>query len=61
MLWNQILWIATSVADAAAVNSYGIKALLANGLSTFTIKGNPVFSNGPKILPKKFTQIACFM
>ena len=55
------MWIATSVADAAAVNSYGIKALLANGLSTFTIKGNPVFSNGPKILPKKFTRIASFM
>ena len=23
-----------------------------NGLSTFFIKGNPVFSNGPKSLPK---------
>ena len=55
------MWIATSVADAAAVNYYGIKALLANDLSTFTIKDNPVFSNGPKILPKKFTRISCFM
>ena len=26
--------------------------LLANGLSTFPIKDNPVFSNGPKGLPK---------
>ena len=27
---------------------------LANGLSTFFIKGNPVFSNGPKTLGKSF-------
>ena len=26
--------------------------LLANGLSTFPIKDNPVFRNGPKSLPK---------
>ena len=26
--------------------------LLANGLSTFPIKDNPIFSNGPKNLPK---------
>ena len=26
--------------------------LPSGGLSTFPIKGNPVFSNGPKILPK---------
>ena len=49
---NIFLWIATSVPDAAAVNPNGIKTLLANGLSTFPIKGNPVFSNGPKSLPK---------
>ena len=30
-----------------------ILELLANGLSTFPIKGNPQFNNGPKILPKK--------
>ena len=41
-----------SVADADAVNQNGIKTLLANGLSIFLIKGNPVFSNGPKSLPK---------
>ena len=44
--------IAASVADAAAVNPNGIKTLLANGLNTFPIKGNPFFSNGPKILPR---------
>ena len=37
-----------SIADAATVNPNGIKTLLANGLSIFTIKGNPVFSNGTK-------------
>ena len=49
---NIFLWIAASVANAAAVNANGIKTLSANGLSTFLIKGNPVFSNGLKILPK---------
>ena len=44
-------WIAASVADAAAVNPIGIKTVLANGLSTFSVKGKPVFSNGPKSLP----------
>ena len=32
--------------DAAAVNPERIKTLLTNGLITFDIKGNPVFSNG---------------
>ena len=32
-----------------------MKMLLANGLITFPIKDKPVFSNGPKILPKNFT------
>ena len=49
---NIFWWIAASFADAAAVNPTGIKTLLANGLNTFSIKGNPVFSNGPKSLPK---------
>ena len=44
--------LAASVTDAAAANPNGIKTLLANGLSTFFIKGNPVFSNGPKSLLK---------
>ena len=37
----------SSVVDVAAVNISGIKMLLANGWSTFPIKGNPVFSNSP--------------
>ena len=40
------LCIPASTADAAAVNSNGIKTLLANDLITFFINGNPVFSNG---------------
>ena len=35
-----------------SINPSGIKTLLANGLSTFPVKGNPIFSNGPKSLPK---------
>ena len=39
---NIFFWIASSVADAAAINPNGIKTLLDNGVSTFPIKGNPV-------------------
>ena len=46
------LCIPASAADAAAVNPKGIKTLLANGLITFFISGNPVFSNGPSSLPR---------
>ena len=46
---NIFLWIAASVADAAAVNPNGNKTLVANGLSTFTIKRNPVFNTGPRL------------
>ena len=49
---NIFLCIPASAADAAAVNPKGIKTLLANGLITFVINGNPVFSNGPSNLPK---------
>ena len=49
---NIILWIAASAVDAAVVNPYDIKRTLANGLSAFPIKGNPVFSHGPKGLTK---------
>ena len=49
---NNFSLIAASASDAAAVNPNGNKTLLGNGLSTFPIKGNPVFSNGPKSLPK---------
>ena len=44
--------MAASVAAAAGVNPNGIKTLLAIGLKIFPIKGNPVFSNDPKSLPK---------
>ena len=47
---NIFLWIAASVANAAAVNP-GINTLLADCLRKFTI-GDPVFSNGPKSLPR---------
>ena len=46
------LCISASAAVAAAVNLKGIKTLLANGLITFFINGNPVFSNGPRSLPR---------
>ena len=48
---NIFLWTAVSVADAAGVNANGVQTLLTNGLSTFPIKGNPVFSDDPKSLP----------
>ena len=37
---------------AAASNPSGIKTILANDLSTFLIKCNPFFRNGPKNLTK---------
>ena len=55
LLWpdpNIILCIPASAADAAAVNPRGIETLLANGLITFFINVNPVFSNGPSNLPR---------
>ena len=47
---NIFLRIAASVADAAAVNPNGIKMLLANGVSTFSINDALIFSNGSKYL-----------
>ena len=46
------LSIPESAADAAAVNPNRIKTLSTNGLITFFISSNPVFSNGPKSLPR---------
>ena len=46
--------MAASVADADAVDPNAIKTLLANAINTFSIKGNPVFSNGSKGLPKNY-------
>ena len=46
------LCIPASAADAAAVVSpKGINTLLANGVITFFINGNPVFNKGPSSLP----------
>ena len=47
---NVFLSIGASI--AAVVNRNGIKILLANGLSTFFIKDNIVFSHGSNILPR---------
>ena len=49
---NLTFFIPASAADAAAVSPKGIKALLANGLITFFINGNPVFSDGPSHLSR---------
>ena len=43
---------ASEAAAAAAVNPYGTKSILANGLITLFINGNPVLSNGPKSLSR---------
>ena len=42
----------SAAADACAVNPNGSKTLLANGFITLFVKGNPVFSYGPKSLPR---------
>ena len=47
------LCIPASDADAAAVNPKEIEMPLANGLITFFISGNPVFSNGLRSLLRK--------
>ena len=47
---NIFLWKSASVADTATVNPNRIKMSLAKGLSSFFIKGKPVFSNGSKTL-----------
>ena len=44
--WKVFSWIATSVAEAAAVNPNGIKTLFANSVSTFFINGKPADING---------------
>ena len=49
---NMFLCIPASAADEAAVNPKGINTLLAHGVITFFIKGNPVFNKGPSNLPQ---------
>ena len=51
---NIFLWRTASIADAASVNPNDIKRLLANGLSIFFTKGNPVSSNGPPKSPPDY-------
>ena len=57
---NILLCIPASAADAAAVNTKGIKTLLANGLINFFISGNLVFSNEPSNLPKNHPDCIIF-
>ena len=45
---NIFLCIPASAPDAAAVSPKGINTLLANGIITLFINGNPVFNKGPK-------------
>ena len=53
MTWSQyFLCIPASAADAATVNPKGNNTLLANGLITFFINGNSVFSNRPSNLSR---------
>ena len=49
---KMFLCIPASAVDAAAVNPKLIKTPLAYGLIVFFINGNPVFSNGPRSLPR---------
>ena len=44
--------IPAPAANAAAVNTNGSRALLDNSLIQFFNKGNPVFRNGPRSLPR---------
>ena len=53
---NNLLCITASVAVAAAINSNDIKTLSVNCLNTLLIKGNPVFSNGPKSWTKNLPE-----
>ena len=51
-IWGIFLCIPVSDDDAAALYLNGIKTLVANGLSTFFIKGKPAFSTGPRSLTR---------
>ena len=52
MTWPNIFLCIPASADATTVSPKGINTLLANGVITFFINGNPVFSNGPSSLPR---------
>ena len=47
--------------DLTIFNPNGVKTLLANGLSTFSIKDNPGFSNDPKSQPKNSPECPEFL
>ena len=47
-----LLCIPASAADTAELNHTGIETLLANGLISFFINGNPDFTNGLRSLPR---------
>ena len=49
---KMLFLMAASVADTAAVNLKCTKTLLANDLSTFSIKDKPAFINGSRSLSK---------
>ena len=49
---RSFLSIPASAADAAAFNPNGIKTLLANGLNTLFINGEPVFSKCARSPPR---------
>ena len=55
------LCIPASAADAAAVNPKGINTLLANGLTTFFIEGNPVFSVMVQVIYLQILLIVAFL
>ena len=57
---TMLLCIPASAADAAAVSPKEINALLANGVITFFIKGNHVFSNWPSNLPRNYPDCIIF-
>ena len=57
---NIFLCIPASAA-AVAVSPKGINTLLANGVITFFIKGDPVFTKGPSNLPKNHPHYIIFV
>ena len=42
-------------------NPNGVKALLTIGVSTFPTKGEPLFGNGSRSMPKNFSQFSYFI
>ena len=57
---NIFLCIPAFTADAGAVSPKGINTLLANGVITLFINGNPVFNKGAGNLPKNQSDCIIF-